>query len=69
MYTAHIDIDEKPTLPENPSQGDQTLLLAFDAIEAADYAHAVSFASEAIEQGVSWKQGQAEAHNLRGTFK
>ncbi|KAK4689665.1 hypothetical protein P7C73_g431, partial [Tremellales sp. Uapishka_1] len=61
--------DAKPTLPENPSQGDQTLLLAFDALGAADYAHAVSFVNEAIEQGISWKEGQAEAFNLRGTFK
>lgn len=59
----------KPTLPANPSQGDQTLLLAFDALAAADYNHAVSFVNEAIDQGVSWKEGQAEAHNLRGTFK
>ena len=61
--------DDKPTLPENPSQGDQTLLLAFEAQTAADYAHAMSFASEAIEQGISWKQGQAEAYNMRGTYK
>jgi import receptor subunit TOM70 len=44
-------------------------MLAFDALAAADYNHAVSFVNEAIEQGVSWKEGQAEAHNLRGTFK
>ena len=29
----------------------------------------MSFASEAIDQGVSWKQGQAEAYNMRGTYK
>ena len=61
--------DDKPVLPEKPSQGDRTLLLAFEALAAADYNHAVSFANEAIDQGVSWKQGQAEAYNLRGTFK
>jgi import receptor subunit TOM70 len=44
-------------------------MLAFDALEAADYVHTVSFANEAIEQGISWKVGQAEAYNLRGTFK
>ncbi|ORY28008.1 hypothetical protein BCR39DRAFT_468703 [Naematelia encephala] len=59
----------KPTLPENPSQGDQTLILAFDALEATDYIHALSFVNEAIEQGISWTEGQAEAFNLRGTFK
>ncbi|WVR08724.1 hypothetical protein IAU60_005782 [Kwoniella sp. DSM 27419] len=55
--------------PRDPSQGDDTLMLAFDALEAADYSHAVTLANEAIDQGVSWKEGEAEAHNLRGTFK
>ncbi|WRT70870.1 uncharacterized protein IL334_007869 [Kwoniella shivajii] len=59
----------KPTLPENPSQGDQTLLLAFDALAAADYTHAVTFVNEAIDQGISSKDGEAEAYNMRGTFK
>lgn len=58
-----------PALPENPSQGDQTLLLALQALQAADYAHALSFINEAFEQGVSTTQGQAETLNLRGTFK
>ncbi|TFK35789.1 mitochondrial outer membrane translocase receptor TOM70 [Crucibulum laeve] len=58
-----------PTLPENPSQGDQTLLLGVQALEAGDYAHAVTFVNEAIEQGISFDQGKAEALNLRGTFK
>ena len=62
-------IGDKPTLPENPSQGDQTLDLAFDALTAQDYAHSLSFTNEAIEQGVSSKEGQAEAYNLRGTFR
>lgn len=64
-----IHPDAKPTLPENPSQGDQTLALGFDALGAADYNHAVSFINEAIDQGISWKEGQAEAYNMRGTFK
>jgi hypothetical protein len=58
-----------PTLPETPSQGDETLLLALEALEAADYPHALSLVSEALEQGISWDTGRAEAHNLRGTFK
>jgi import receptor subunit TOM70 len=45
------------------------LILALDALAASDYNHALSFANEAIDQGVSWKEGQAEAYNLRGTFK
>lgn len=68
-YLAAFRPHDKPTLPVNPSQGDQTLLLAFDALAAADYNHAVSFVNEAIDQGVSWKEGQAEAYNIRGTFK
>ncbi|KAG6330845.1 hypothetical protein ID866_8245 [Astraeus odoratus] len=58
-----------PTLPETPSQGDQTLLLALEALDAADYPHALSFVNEAIDQGISWDIGRAEALNLRGTFK
>ena len=65
----NIDLDDKPTLPENPSEGDHALLLAFDALSASDYNHAVSYTNGAIDQGVSWKEGQAEAYNLRGTFK
>lgn len=61
--------DPKPTLPANPTQGDQTLNLAFDALSAADYSHAVSFVNESIDQGISSKEGQAEAYNLRATFK
>ncbi|KIM44329.1 hypothetical protein M413DRAFT_25750 [Hebeloma cylindrosporum] len=58
-----------PTLPENPSTGDETLLLGLQALDAADYTHAVTLINEAIEQGVSWDAGRAEALNLRGTFK
>ncbi|KIM60211.1 hypothetical protein SCLCIDRAFT_1216967 [Scleroderma citrinum Foug A] len=58
-----------PALPETPSQGDQTLLLALEALDAADYPHALSFINEALDQGVSWDLGRAEALNLRGTFK
>lgn len=58
-----------PTLPEEPSQGDQTLILALEALRAADYAHALTLVNESLEQGVSWDVGRAEALNLRGTFK
>lgn len=44
-------------------------MLAFDALSAADYSHAVSFVNESIDQGISFKEGQAEAYNLRATFK
>lgn len=68
-YLAAFRPHPKPALPESPSQGDQTLSLAFDALEAADYPHALTYAAESIEQGISSKKGQAEAYNLRGTFK
>ncbi|KAH7886688.1 ADP/ATP carrier receptor [Phlebopus sp. FC_14] len=58
-----------PKLPETPTQGDQTLLLAIEALDAADYPHAFTFVNEALDQGVSWDEGRAEALNLRGTFK
>ncbi|KAN0078116.1 hypothetical protein V8E55_010173 [Tylopilus felleus] len=58
-----------PMLTETPSQGDQTLLLALEALEAADYQHALTLVNEALEQGISWDIGRAEALNLRGTFK
>ncbi|TFY55102.1 hypothetical protein EVG20_g9442, partial [Dentipellis fragilis] len=51
------------------STGDNTLILALQALQAADYAHSVSLVNEAIEQGISWDAGKAEAFNLRGTFK
>lgn len=43
--------------------------MAFDALAAGDYAHAVSYNNEAIDQGISTKQNEAEAYNLRATFK
>ncbi|KAH9161620.1 mitochondrial outer membrane translocase receptor TOM70 [Lactarius sanguifluus] len=58
-----------PTLPENPSTGDNTLILALEALGASDYVHSLSLINEAIEQGISWEVGRAEALNLRGTFK
>ncbi|KZT04026.1 ADP/ATP carrier receptor [Laetiporus sulphureus 93-53] len=58
-----------PTLPENPSQGDKTLIMSLEALGAGDYAHSLSLINEALEQGISWDAGKAEALNLRGTFK
>ncbi|KAF4582729.1 TOM (translocase of outer membrane) complex component [Pleurotus pulmonarius] len=58
-----------PALPENPTTGDETLLLALQALQAGDYHHAMSFVNEALDQGISWDAGKAEALNLRGTFK
>jgi len=58
-----------PVLPENPSTGDQTLILALEALKASDYIHAQTFVSESLEQGLSTDLLRAEALNLRGTFK
>lgn len=40
-----------------------------EALAASDYAHAYTLVNEAMEQGISWDDGKAEALNLRGTFK
>jgi len=58
-----------PTKPESPSTGDNTLILALEALAAADYARSLTLVNEALEQSVSWDGGKAEALNLRGTFK
>jgi import receptor subunit TOM70 len=60
-----------PALPENPNTADEVLVRAFQALDAQDYAHAFTLAQEALTQGLSpeWKDGKAEALNLRGTFK
>jgi len=56
-------------LPEQPSQGDETLHMALQALDAGDYVHALSLVNEAIDQEISFDAGKAEAYNLRGTFK
>jgi len=58
-----------PELPENPTTGDNTLLLGRQALDAGDYIHALTLINESLEQGVSFDAGKAEALNLRGTFK
>jgi mitochondrial import receptor subunit TOM70 len=57
------------TPPEMSTTGDNTLLLALEALGATDYAHAMTLANESLIQGISWDDGRAEALNLRGTFK
>ncbi|KAG6810107.1 hypothetical protein H0H92_013269 [Tricholoma furcatifolium] len=68
-YFAAFRPHAHPTLPEQPSTGDNTLILALSALDAANYAHAVTLTNEAIEQGISFDEGRAVALNLRGTFK
>lgn len=43
--------------------------MALEALAAQDYPHAATLVNEAIEQGISWDIGKAEALNLRGTFR
>lgn len=62
-------IEPLPEKPANPSQGETTLFLAFDAMDARDYAHAVTLFNEALEQGISDTKLKARALNMRGTFK
>lgn len=68
MHT-HPLLGPIPTLPENATDGDRTLVLALEALEAQDYIHACSFVNEADSQGLSTDALKAEALNLRGTFK
>ena len=58
-----------PPMPENPTTGDETLLLSLQALDATDYIHAMSLIGEALNQGISTDAGRAEALNLRATFK
>jgi tetratricopeptide (TPR) repeat protein len=58
-----------PALPANPSTGDNTLSLAFSALEARDFPHALSLFHESLSQGISTSAGKAAALNMRATFK
>lgn len=58
-----------PQLPENESQGDRTLIMAYEAVAARDYPHAFSLFNESLEQGLSNEDLEAAALNMRGTFK
>jgi import receptor subunit TOM70 len=69
VLTALYFSGARPIAPTNDCAADSTLHLALDALDAGDYPHAVSLINEALEQGISWDEGKAEALNLRGTFK
>lgn len=72
FVTAYLEAfrhKDTPTLPENPSQGDETLIKAFDAVNARNYPHAFTLFTEAIEQGLSQDDLKATAYNMSGTFK
>lgn len=61
--------DPAPTLPPNPTQGDRTLALAFDALAAKDFTHAFTLFHESLSQDISTSLGEAEALNMRATFR
>jgi import receptor subunit TOM70 len=72
FVTAYLDAFRSkpiPQLPENASQGDQTLILAYEAVAARNYPHAFSLFNESLEQGLSNEDLEAAALNMRGTFK
>jgi import receptor subunit TOM70 len=66
---AHRCAELLPTVDDNSSQGDRTLVLGLQANQAGDYPHAMTLVGESIEQGLSSNQLKAQAHNMRGTFR
>ncbi|KAJ3746140.1 ADP/ATP carrier receptor [Lentinula detonsa] len=68
-YFAAFRPRDLPVLPENPSEGDNTLIESFKALEEHDYKHSLDLVNDALEKGISWDVGKSEALNLRGTFK
>lgn len=68
-YFAAFRTRSHPPLPETPSEGDKTLHMALDALDATRYQHAFTLTNEALEQGLSSDVLKAEALNVRGTFK
>ena len=63
-----VFVGPRPSLPDEPSQGDKTLELALDALDARDYPHALTLINEALAQGISFPEGKSYALNLRGSF-
>lgn len=71
FLSAFFDAFRKRPLPElsdKATQGDQTVLMAYQALEARDYPHAFSLSNEAVEQDISDDHLRALALNLRGSF-
>lgn len=57
-----------PAIPDDAQKGDAALKKAYEALQARDYAHALTLFGEAIEQGLSTHELEANAYNMRGTF-
>ncbi|KAL9937863.1 hypothetical protein V8E36_003408 [Tilletia maclaganii] len=72
FITAYLDAfrrKDPPALPAEPSEGDKILLQAYDAIAKKEYVQANLQFSAAIDAGLSAKDLEAHAYNMRGTFK
>lgn len=69
VYPDESCTEPLPTLPTEPTQGDQNLVTALQALAATDYAHSLTLVNEALDQGLSNDVLKAEALNLRGTYK
>ena len=59
---------DPPSIADGAPQGDKTLQRAYEALQAQDYAHALTLFEEAIKQGLSSKELEANAYNMRATF-
>ncbi|PWN45207.1 putative mitochondrial precursor protein import receptor tom70 [Ceraceosorus guamensis] len=64
----------RPALPAAPSRADNQLMLAYDAIDARNYPHALSLLNESLieddpQHKLSTEELEAMALNMRGTFK
>ncbi|QRV95875.1 mitochondrial import receptor subunit tom-70 [Ceratobasidium sp. AG-Ba] len=59
------------SLPHNPTIGDRNLLKAQEALAESQFTKSHELVNAAFSAGLtpSWREGQAEALNLRGTFK
>ncbi|KAA1080752.1 TOM (translocase of outer membrane) complex component [Puccinia graminis f. sp. tritici] len=58
----------KPSLPPEPNQADNTLMMAYDALANFDYNHACSLFHEAVEQVPSTTELRAHGYLMKATF-
>lgn len=58
----------KPASPLEPNQADNTLMMAYDALEEFDYQHSFSLFNEAVQQVPSTAELRAHAYLMKATF-
>ncbi|KAG8735329.1 TOM (translocase of outer membrane) complex component [Ceratobasidium sp. 414] len=70
-YFAAFRLRPHVSLPHNPTAGDMELLKAQEMLADSQFAQAHELVNSALGSGLtsSWREGLAEALNLRGTFK